>query len=120
MRLFPSCFSTALSASALLWTDMTGETTVAGLTSHKHRHSDTHTPGSRKTAEQVFVEGVMVSVLAADPVVQCEAVTTNSRGHPTVPALRQLQFWESPAPVCVLRAWTLRPSHNVNIKMQMD
>lgn len=59
---------------------------------------------------------MMVSVLATDPVIQFEAVTTNSRECPTVPALRKLQFWENPTPVCFAMT-DFSPADNVNIEM---
>ena len=54
-----------------------------------------------------------MSVPAADPVRQCEAVTTNSGERPTVSALRKLKFWENPGPVMM----DLSPVDNVNIEM---
>lgn len=41
-----------------------------------------------------------MSVLATDPVIQCEAVTTNSRERPAVSVLRKLKIWENPGSVC--------------------
>lgn len=57
-----------------------------------------------------------MSVLTTDPVIQRGAVTTNSRERPTVPALRKLQFWENPGPVCSAMM-DLSPVDNVNIEM---
>ena len=50
------------------------------------------------------------------PGFHCEAVTTNSRQRPSVPALRKLNFWENPAPVYSVMT-DLSPAVNVNIEM---
>ena len=86
--------------SSLLWTDITGEITVAGLT-YQNTHTHTHTLGCGITAEQVFSEGSEVSFLATDPVIQREAVAARSRERPAFPALGKLKFWGKSCSCCV-------------------
>ena len=85
------------------------------LTSHRHTHTHTHTHthcGPKNNSGGGLCRGSD----GVCPGIQCEAVTTNSRQRPSVPALRKLKFWENPAPVCSVMT-DFSPVVNVNIEM---